>query len=84
VREQLGLDSLNLTEVFMRIGRFSFTAAKLEIGARPDAILRSWLTMNFDKISGRHLHSSIARMTRHAEKFGTLIIQNRRPAAVRF
>ena len=63
------------------IGILSVSAALLfeqsEIGVRP-AILRSCLTLSSDKIPSASIciHQPQRSITRHAEEFGTLMIEN--------
>src|SRR5438067_545184 len=54
-------------------------ADRLEMGDRP-MILRSCLTLSADKISsaGSCIHQPRKLITRHAEEFGTLMIENRK------
>ena len=59
------------------------TADGFEIGVRP-AILRSCLTLSGDKISSASIciHQPQRSITRHAEEFGTLIIEIARIAGL--
>ncbi len=66
-----------------KVLKFRIDAQHQEIGVKP-AILRSCLTLSGDKISSASIsiHQPQRSITRHAEEFGTVIIENRRIAGL--